>query len=393
MFLNSTNLRDFKRLLICAAVLLIFFTAKTKVSAAMQWRRFEDPFTGISLRYPFHWYRTGTRSEVDPELITTFYAPDIDFTFGEPADVEMRVIRTLSSGRANVHGLADGFQSTYLDSPHVYRAFGREDIVVNGNPAVQFAYTMLGEDETRYVVEVWQVFDDLVVNLKFSSIAQANNREDHYREIFMDMVESVIRISTTDTSTLSTNLHSLSGRIPEWADPRDRSNITDHELTRMYTTDGGLTVHYPEDWKPQPVYENYISESVYFSSTRRNALPFTVTITDLYYVFIANANDYTSRKFLSEKDDAFWLEVVKDAQIANLAENVPEFDLKRNRKIEVDGIPAILLEYRGLDASGEELVQCEVLMVDRRVLYSFTYTPGTTTTRTFKQMLESVELK
>ena len=71
---------------------------------------------------------------------------------------------------------------------------------------------------------------------------------------------------------------------------------------------------------------------------------------------------------------------------------MPEFELLKNTEMEVDGKPAILLEYRGLSSSGVRETRREILTVDRRVLYSFVYTPGSEATRTFEKMVGSVVL-
>jgi len=71
---------------------------------------------------------------------------------------------------------------------------------------------------------------------------------------------------------------------------------------------------------------------------------------------------------------------------------VPEFELLKNTEMTVDGRPAIFLEYRGKNGTGERQTRSEVLTVDRRVLYSFLYIPGTEATRMFEKMVESVVL-
>jgi len=180
--------------------------------------------------------------------------------------------------------------------------------------------------------------------------------------------------------------------LPEWAEPRERSNSSAHELRRSYVMNKELTVHYPEAWEAEMLYEDRISSVASFSSTRRNALPFTVTVTDLYSVFIGNAEEYTVRKVLSEKSDDFWLETVKEAEIARLEASLSAFELVKNVETRVDGKRALLLEYRGRTAAGEKIVEREVLMVEKRVLYSFVFVPGTTTTRIFEKMIEEVEL-
>lgn len=385
---------DSKRLMACFTVFALVFTANVQAYAATQWKRFEDSATGLSIRYPSYWGLNLRKSEYDPERIATFLAP-ITHNWvmkEEPATVELRAVKTKATEVADVRGLADGFQRYYLDRPHAYRVFQRDDTEVNGRPAVQFTYTMLGEDETRYITEVWQAVGNLAVSLRFSTYAHANQREAHYRELFDGMVGSLIRLHDDDNLIVTEDLQPFGGKLSNWAEPRTRSDIPDHELPRVHYLEGGLTVNYPEEWKVLPMYENHFSESVSFTEGRRNSLPVIVTVTDLYTVFIANAIEFPDRKRIVEMGDDFWLETVIAAQVASFEERVPEFELLKNTEMEVDGKPAILLEYRGLSSSGVRETRREILTVDRRVLYSFVYTPGSEATRTFEKMVGSVVL-
>ena len=395
MFLVTLHHWDVKRLLACLSVFLLVFTASVQAHAATQWRRYEDPETGLSVRFPSYWGADPREKEYDPELIVTFLAPVTgEWTNKEqPATVELRAVRTKSTDLADVRGLADGFQRYYLDRPHMYRVFQRDDVEVNSRPAVEFRYTMLGDGETRYVKEVWQAVGTLAVSMRFATYADANHREEHYEEIFRDMVQSLIRVHSNDESLVPTDdLLSLGGELSDWAEPRTRSAVPDHELPRVYYMEGGMTVRYPEEWIAQPLYENLFSESATLTADEKNALPFVVTVTDLYDVFIANAEVFPDREMLVEKGDDFWLQTVVDAQIAHFTERVPEFELLKNTEMTVDGRPAIFLEYRGKNGTGDRQTRREVLTVDRRVLYSFLYIPGTEMTRTFEKMVESVVL-
>ncbi|KKW40139.1 MAG: hypothetical protein UY90_C0088G0003 [Candidatus Peregrinibacteria bacterium GW2011_GWA2_54_9] len=145
MFLVTLHHWDVKRLLACLSVFLLVFTASVQAHAATQWRRYEDPETGLSVRFPSYWGADPREKEYDPELIVTFLAPVTgEWTNKEqPATVELRAVKTESSELADVRGLADGFQRYYLDRPHMYRVFQRDDVEVNSRPAVEFRYTML----------------------------------------------------------------------------------------------------------------------------------------------------------------------------------------------------------------------------------------------------------
>jgi hypothetical protein len=392
MFVGSLHLWDVKKLVACAAVLLLVLAASAKAYASVQWQRYEDTETGLSVRYPSYWGRDTREHEHDPELIATFLAPITNRSMtSEPATVELRVIRTHSTEEANVRGLADGFQQYYKDRPHVYRIFQRKDIEIKGVPAVQFSYNLLADDETRYVIETWQPMGDMAVSLRFSTYAQTNHREDHYRDIYSDMISSLVRLHDRNTLAPTDNLRPLGGRTPIWAAPRRRSNIVDHSLPRMFTTEGGLTVSFPEEWEAQPIFANYISESVYFSGTRRNDLPITVTSTDLYIVFIGGAEEFTDRNYLMQQGDDFWLETVTTAQIANYKQLVPSFELIHRRETSVNGKLAVQLEYKGVIGE-ESTTRREILLVDDLVLYSFVYELGTTTTSTFEKMVDAVVL-
>jgi hypothetical protein len=392
MFLISAQYKEIKAGILCLSLLLTIVATSVQAYAAGSWRRFEDAQTGLSLRYPAYWGQDTNENEADPELVMTFSAP---ITNGfimdyEPATVELRAVRTSSSGNADIRGLAEGFQQYYLDRPHIFRAFKQEEIEVLGRPAVQFTYTVLGDEATMYTTETWQAFGDMAVNLRLSTYALFGGREDHYRSLYIDMLESLYR-SGQGTLTATDNLYPL-GRLTQLADPRRRSDIPNHNFTRTYRSADGLQVLYPEEWKAQPIYDNELSSSIYFSGTKRNSLPFTVTVTDLYSAFIARADEFAIRKQLSEQPDSFWLEVVSNAIKASYAKSVPEFALIRSSTLEVDRSPALQLEYRGKNAEGVLVTRREVLTVDRRVLYSFVYETGTTETQTFEKMVGAVEL-
>lgn len=392
MFLISAQYKEIKAGILCLSLLVTIVATSVQAYAAGSWRRFEDTNSGLSLRYPAYWGQDTNENEADPELVMTFSAP---ITNGfimdyEPASVELRAVRTSSSGNADIRGLAAGFEQYYLDRPHIFRALQKKEIEVLGRPAVQFTYTLLGDEATMYTVETWQAFGDMAVNLRLSTYALFGGRENHYRSLYTDMLESLVR-NGQGTLAATNNLYPL-GRLTQLADPRRRSNIPSHDFTRTYRSAEGLQILYPEEWKEQPIYDNHLSSSIYFSGTKRNSLPFTVTVTNLYSAFIATADEFAVRKQLTEQPDSFWLEVVSNAIVARYTELVPDFALIRTSETQVDRSPALLLEYRGTNATGNVVTRREVLTVDRRVLYSFVYDTGTTETSTFAKMVEAVEL-
>ncbi|PIQ76663.1 hypothetical protein COU78_05210 [Candidatus Peregrinibacteria bacterium CG10_big_fil_rev_8_21_14_0_10_49_24] len=392
MYLSLIRGRAIHSGILCLSLLLCAFLPVSLAHAEGSWRRYDDPNSGLSVRYPAYWGRDTTTNPADPELVMTFAAPITNgFIMNyQPATVEMRVVRSLASATTDIHALADGFQQYYVDRPHIFRAFTRTDLEVQQRPAARFSYTMLGDDGTMYVTETWQAFGDTAVNLRLSTYQLFGDRQQHYESLYTDMLESLYR-KGEGSLTATDNMFPL-GRMSEFADPRSRSNIPSNDFTNTYRTAGGLQILFPQDRKAQPIYDNYISSSVYVAGTKKNALHFTVTITDLYQAFIAQASDFAVRKRLTEQPDSFWLSTVRDAIVARYAETVPDFTLLSSRDITVDGNPAVELEYRGKTGAGELVTRREVLTVHRRVLYSFVYETGTTETRTFEKMVDAVRL-
>lgn len=382
--------RNIRRLLGSAVALTMFLSASVPAHAAMQWNRYDDVKSGLSLRYPSYWGFDTVAREGEPELLRRFLSPVTDYRVmdHEPASVELRAVRLESA--ADIGAKATEYETYYRDRPHVYRALERHDLEVQGRPAVQFSYTLLGEEGTFYVLEVWQGMGDLAVNLRLLTYAQFGGREHHYRDMFKEMLDSLIRLDVPIQLSPTESLVPLT-TLPQWGDPRSRSDMANHTLPKIHALRGGMQISYPAEWKAQPVFATSVAESAYFSSGKRHATPFTVTVTDLEQAFIAQAADSAARKRLTEQPDDFWLETVKNALIRQYGERVPGFALVSARETLLGGAPAIALHYKA-QSGDAEVKYTEVIAVERRVLYSVQYREDTEDERVFEGMVEAVTL-